>query len=57
MDIQGLPEQFWVVTKPSPVSTLEDICFACTFGSHQFNRCRLGKIGSKYASGRSAQPG
>jgi len=32
MDIQGIPVQFWVVTKPSPVSTLADICFACTFG-------------------------
>ena len=27
-----MPEKFWLVTKPSPVSQLEDICFACTFG-------------------------
>ena len=31
MLIHGLPEKFWVVTKPSPVSTLADICFGCTF--------------------------
>ena len=31
MKIQGMPEQFWVVLKPSPGSTTEDICFACTF--------------------------
>ena len=31
MLIHGLPEKFWVVTKPSPVSTLEDILFPCTF--------------------------
>ena len=31
MKIEGLPEKFWVVTKPSPVSTLTDVCFACTF--------------------------
>jgi hypothetical protein len=31
MIIHGLPEQFWVVTKPSPVSQLCDIYFACTF--------------------------
>jgi hypothetical protein len=29
--INGLPEKFWVVTKPSPFSTLEDILFPCTF--------------------------
>ena len=27
-----MPETFWVVTQPSPVSVLEDICFPCTFG-------------------------
>jgi len=32
MEIRGMPEQFWVVTKPSPVSQLWDICFAVTFG-------------------------
>ena len=32
MEVHGMPEQFWVVTKPSPVSEPEDICFACTFG-------------------------
>ena len=32
MNIHGLPETFWVVTKPSQVSTLGDICFACTYG-------------------------
>jgi hypothetical protein len=31
MNIYGLPGQFWVVTKPSPVSTLEDILFPCSF--------------------------
>ena len=31
MLIHGLSEKFWVVTKPSPVSELGDICFACTF--------------------------
>jgi hypothetical protein len=31
MLIHGLPEKFWVVTKPSPVSGLEDILFPCTF--------------------------
>ena len=31
MKIHGLPEQFWVVTKPSPFSTTEDVLFACTF--------------------------
>ena len=32
MKIHGMPETFWVVTKPSAVSELEDILFACTFG-------------------------
>jgi hypothetical protein len=32
MHIHGLPENFWVVTQPTPVSELNDICFACTFG-------------------------
>ncbi len=31
MKIHGLPEKFWVVTKPSPVSGLEDILFPCDF--------------------------
>ena len=31
MKIHGIPEKFWVVTKPSPVSEMEDICFAYTF--------------------------
>ena len=31
MEVHGMPEQFWVVTKPLPVSELADICFACTF--------------------------
>jgi hypothetical protein len=31
MKVHGMPETFWVVTKPSPVSELADICFACTF--------------------------
>ena len=31
MDIHGLPETFWVVTKPSPVSVMGDICFPCTY--------------------------
>ncbi len=32
MELHGLPETFWVVTKPSPVSDLGDICFPCTYG-------------------------
>ena len=31
MKIHGLPETFWVVTKPNRASELGDICFACTF--------------------------
>ena len=31
MRIHGLSNTFWVVTKPSRVSELGDICFACTF--------------------------
>ena len=31
MKLQGLPETFWVVTKPTEVSALDDICLACTF--------------------------
>ena len=31
MKIHGLPERFWVVVSPSPVSELGDICFECDF--------------------------
>ena len=31
MNINGMPEKFWVVMKPSPGSGLEDILFASTF--------------------------
>ena len=31
MEIHGMPEQFWVVSKPSPTSELVDLCLACTF--------------------------
>jgi hypothetical protein len=31
MKTHGMPERFWVVLQPSPVSALEDICFPCTF--------------------------
>ena len=31
MEIHGLPETFWVVTKPNRASELGDICFACTY--------------------------
>lgn len=31
MQIHGLSETFWVITKPTEVSALDDICFACTF--------------------------
>ena len=31
MNTRGLPNTFWVVAKPSRVSELGDICFACTF--------------------------
>jgi len=30
MKNHGIPERFWVVTRPSPASELADICFACT---------------------------
>ena len=30
MKTYGMPETFWVVTKPSPVSEVVDICFPCT---------------------------
>jgi hypothetical protein len=32
MKIIGLPERFWVVTRPSEGSELVDVCFPCTFG-------------------------
>ena len=32
MKIHGLPETFWVITRPTEVSGLADICFSCTFG-------------------------
>jgi hypothetical protein len=31
MKVIGLPERFWVVTTPTTVSTVGDICFSCTF--------------------------
>ena len=31
MKIQGLPAHFWVVTTPTPLSGLGDICFRCDF--------------------------
>ncbi len=31
MKIQGLPDHFWVVTTPTPLSGLGDICFQCDF--------------------------
>jgi hypothetical protein len=31
MKLQGMPETFWVVVKPSPVSELGDVCFPCDF--------------------------
>ncbi len=31
MEIHGMPERFWVVTKPSYASEMADICFPCTF--------------------------
>jgi hypothetical protein len=31
MKTHGMPERFWLVTKPSPVSELCDVCFPCTF--------------------------
>jgi len=30
LKVTGLPETFWVVTHPSEVSTVCDICFTCT---------------------------
>jgi hypothetical protein len=41
MRIHGLSNTFWVVTKPSRVSELGDICFACTF-KQLMNRSRGG---------------
>jgi hypothetical protein len=41
MLIQGLPETFWVVTRPTKVSTLVDILFPCTF-SQLMNQVRGG---------------
>ena len=32
MNIQGMPQQFWVVLKPTPGCEMVDVCFACTFG-------------------------
>lgn len=29
MKTQGLPEWFWVVTVPTPYSSVGDICFRC----------------------------
>jgi hypothetical protein len=31
MNVYGMVNGFWVVTKPSPVSEMGDICFRCTF--------------------------
>ncbi len=31
MKLKGLPEFFWIVTVPTPHSTLGDICFQCDF--------------------------
>jgi hypothetical protein len=31
MKVHGMPETFWVVTKPSPLSETADVCFPCTF--------------------------
>ena len=31
MQVHGLPETFWIVMKPSPLSEMCDICFPCTF--------------------------
>ena len=41
MKTYGLPEEFFIVTKPSPGSTLEDILFPCTF-SRLMNQVRGG---------------
>jgi len=31
VQVHGVPERFWVVTKPSPFSEMADVCFPCTF--------------------------
>ena len=31
MKTYGIPEQFWVVTRPREFATSEDILFPCTF--------------------------
>jgi len=31
MRIEGMPERFWIVTSPTPVSELGDCCFVCSF--------------------------
>ena len=33
IQVIGMPEKFWVVTAPTNVSELRDICFECTFDS------------------------
>jgi len=29
MKLQGIPEWFWIVTVPTPFSSIGDICFRC----------------------------
>ena len=33
MQLHGLPERFWVVTRPTEASEMGDICFSCTVES------------------------
>lgn len=41
MQIEGLPQKFWVVVEPTAVSTLADICFQSSF-SHFAGQVRGG---------------
>ena len=31
MKVKGMPEWFWIVTVPTPYSSIGDICFRCDF--------------------------
>ena len=61
MKTHGIPEQFWVVTRPTEFSTSEDICFPCTFEPADVagaGRVEEGEIVGIYADeGRGAAVG
>jgi hypothetical protein len=49
MRTHGLPDQFWVVLKPSTFSETEDILFACTF-ERLINQVRGGLVEDEIVS-------